>query len=64
MLDGDDLPQLRSVLWSRAVPEVTEAEAFQLYETNRAWIEPSRMTPRERAFFDELVLRFGHGLAL
>ena len=64
MLVGPDLPQLQSVLWSRRVPEVTEAEAFDLYETNRAWIEPSRMTPHERAFFEALVERFGRGAAL
>ena len=64
MIVGADLPQLQSVLWSRALPEVTEAEAFQLYETNRAWIEPSRMSAHERAFFDALVLRFGGGVAL
>lgn len=61
---GDDLPQLRFLLWSRSSDEVTEEEALALYEANRQWVEPARMTPHERRFFDELVARVGRGVFL
>ncbi len=61
---GDDLPQLRFLLWNRVTPEVTEAEAFALYESNRQWIAPAEMTERERRFFDDLVARYGGGVFL
>lgn len=59
---GDDLPQLKLLLWNRRVPEVNEAEALALYETNRAWVDRATMTDRERAFFDRLVAQYGHGI--
>lgn len=64
MLVTEDLPQLRQLLWNRASAEISEAEAFALYEQNRAWVSPSEMTEHERRFFDELVTRFGHGVFL
>ncbi len=60
----DDFPQLKFLLWGRATDEVTEAEAFALYESNRQWVDPAAMSPRERAFFDDLVARFGRGVFL
>ncbi|MFI5302853.1 MAG: hypothetical protein ACHREM_32590 [Polyangiales bacterium] len=60
----DDLPQLRFLLWSRASTEISEAEAFELYEVNRQWVEVSTMTPFERAFFDRLVREIGRGVFL
>ena len=64
MLVNEDLPQLRFLLWNRASPEVSEEEAFALYEANRQWVDPETMTPKERQFFDLLVSRFGAGLFL
>ncbi|MCS6900439.1 MAG: hypothetical protein RMJ98_12405 [Myxococcales bacterium] len=61
MLVGDDLPQLRLLLWNRISREVSEEEAFELYETNRAWIDPAAMTEGERRFFLSLVTRYGRG---
>jgi hypothetical protein len=61
---SDDLPQLRFLLWNRATPEVTEEEAFALYEANRQWVDPPTMTERERRFFEHLVARYGHGVFL
>lgn len=64
MLVGPDLPQLRQLLWSRTVPELSEEEAFTLYESNRGWVDPETMTEHERRFFDALVARFGNGVFL
>lgn len=58
------LPQLHLLLWSRAVPEVSDEEAFALYEGNRAWVTPETMTAHERRYFDALVERFGRGIFL
>ncbi|MEZ4410564.1 MAG: hypothetical protein R3A52_29395 [Polyangiales bacterium] len=60
----DDYPQLKLLLWGRASDEVTEAEALALYESNRQWVDPASMSPRERAFFDALVERYGRGVFL
>lgn len=56
--------QLRFLLWNRVSDEVTDEEAFALYESNRAWVSPDAMTPAERAYFDALVTRFGRGIFL
>lgn len=64
MTIGDDLPQLQLLLWSRATREVTEAEAFALYEANRQWVDRAAMTEREGRFFDDLVARLGRGVFL
>jgi hypothetical protein len=61
---GDDLPQLRLLLWNRTTYEVSEEEAFELYETHRVWIDPSSMTEVERRFFLSLVARYGRGIFL
>jgi hypothetical protein len=61
---GDDLPQLRFLLWNRTTPEVSEAEAFALYEANRAWVEPEAMTEHERRFFEALKDHYGRGVFL
>jgi hypothetical protein len=64
MLVGDDLPQLRWLLWGRKAYEVSEEEALALYESNRQWVDPSTMTERERRFFEALVARHGGGIYL
>jgi len=62
VLVGDDLPQLQLLLWNRATRVVSEEEALSLYEANRQWVDPSKMTEHERRVFDDLVRRFGHGV--
>ena len=64
MVVGHDLPQLRFLLWSRSSFEVTDEEAFALYEANRAWVDPPSMGPAERSYFEELVARIGAGVFL
>ena len=40
---GDDLPRLRFLLWNRGSVEVSEEEAFALYEGNRQWVDRGTM---------------------
>ncbi|MFO0649533.1 MAG: hypothetical protein U0326_25085 [Polyangiales bacterium] len=63
IVDGR-LPQLRFLLWNRATQEVTDEEAFALYESNRQWVDRASMTERERRYFDDLVQRLGGGVFL
>jgi hypothetical protein len=64
---GDDLPRLRFLLWSRVTVEVSEEEAFALYEGNRQWVDRATMGERERrlvglsAYDLEVVERVGLG---
>lgn len=62
MIVGEELEQLRLLLWNREVQEVTEEEALALYETNRQWVDRASMSERERQFFDGLVARHGRGV--
>jgi hypothetical protein len=62
MVVGEDLEQLRLLLWNRKDVEITEEEALALYEANRQWVDPASMNERERRFFDELVARYGRGV--
>lgn len=61
---GEELEQLRLLLWSRSDFEVSEEEAFALYEANRQWVDRAAMSDVERRFFDDLVARFGRGVFL
>ena len=60
----ESLPQLHQLLWNRTMPEVTEQEAFELYELHRAWVDPATTTPHERRFFEAVVARHGGGVFL
>jgi hypothetical protein len=62
MFVGEELEQLRLLLWSRRDFELTEREALALYEANRQWVDPASMSDVERHFFDYLVARYGRGV--
>jgi len=62
MIVGEELEQLRLLLWNRERPEVTEEEALALYEANRQWVDRATMNEAERRFFDDLVDRLGQGV--
>lgn len=61
---GDDLPRLRFLLWNRGSVEVSEEEAFALYEGNRQWVDRATMGERERRLFDRLVATYERGMFL
>jgi hypothetical protein len=62
MIVGEELEQLRLLLWNRENFDITEEEALALYEANRQWVDRSSMSERERRFFDDLVARHGRGV--
>ncbi|WP_437907871.1 hypothetical protein WME95_08260 [Sorangium sp. So ce327] len=62
MIVGEELEQLRLLLWNREDHAITEEEALALYEANRQWVDRASMSERERRFFDDLVARYGRGV--
>ena len=58
------LPQLLFLLWNRADREVSDEEAFALYEAHPQWVDAATMTAHERETFEALVRRFGRGVYL
>jgi hypothetical protein len=64
MTVDESLPQLLFLLWNRADREVTDEEAFALYESHPQWVQPAIMTPHERRTFEALLQRFGRGVYL
>lgn len=64
MYVDEELTQLRFLLWNRQSFEITEEEALSIYEANRQWVEPDKMSERERQFFEEIVARYGGGVFL
>ena len=62
MFVGEELEQLRLLLWSRSDFEVTEEEALALYEANRQWVDRETMSAVEQRFFDGIVERHGRGV--
>ena len=56
-----DYPQLKELAWNRADEFVPAREAFQLYERNWRFIEPSRLDEHERALIARLKSEFGGG---
>jgi transcriptional regulator with XRE-family HTH domain len=59
-------PQLKRAAWHIADPdaELTPEEAFNLYETNWRYIEPSEMLPAEAALLERLKATVGKGVML
>ena len=64
MTVNESLPQLLFLLWNRADREVTDEEAFALYESHPQWVDAATMTAHERETFEALVRRFGRGVYL
>lgn len=55
---------LAEFLWyvDREAVELTEAEAFAVYERNRNYIDMERMNNREREFFERVKKIHGGGI--
>jgi hypothetical protein len=56
-----DFPQLEDLAWNRTDEFITAKEAFQLYERNWRFIDPSALDERERALIARLKADFGNG---
>lgn len=58
-IDALKYPQLCLVLWDHVDKNVSEEEAFYAYDKNVKFLDIERMDDVERAFFNELMNRFG-----
>lgn len=58
----DDYPELALLAWNRRERTIEGSEALDLYEANWRFVDPSRMTDRERQLVDRLVREYGHGV--
>jgi hypothetical protein len=63
VVDAARYPQLALLCWNRRDALLPAREAFELYEGNRRFVDPSRMDEGERTLFDALVSRYGAGTA-
>ena len=65
MLNLNQYPQLRELAWHMAPgQQVTEVEAFELYERNWRHVDQSLLEPAERALIDRLTIEVGGGVLL
>lgn len=62
MIAIDDFPQLALLAWNRKVREITEGDAFALYESNPQWVDRALMDARELALLDRLIQEIGRGV--
>jgi hypothetical protein len=58
-VDATKYPQLCWVLWDHKDKNVSEEEAFYAYDKNFRFLDVERMNDVERAFFNELMNKFG-----
>lgn len=58
----DDFAALREIAWNRTDEFISAREAFSLYERNWRFVDPSRLSDRERGLLDRLTERFGAGV--
>jgi hypothetical protein len=58
----DDYPLLRDLLWTCRRPDILPArEAFDTYERNRRFVNPTELDDREKELIDRLQRRYGAG---
>lgn len=55
-----DYPQLKDLAWNRTDEFITAKEAFQLYERNWRFIDPSTLQEHERALIAHLKATLGN----
>jgi len=63
-VDALKYPQLCWVLWDHKDKSVSEEEAFYAYDKNFRFLDVERMDDCERAFFNELMNKFGQGVRI
>lgn len=63
-VDATIYPQLRLLLWDRNNKNLTEKEAFYIYEKNARYLERDTITTEEAKFLDMLTHKYGHGVML
>lgn len=63
-VDGTTYPQLRLLLWDRSNKNLTEKEAFYIYERNARYLERDTITTEEAKFLEMLTHKYGNGVML
>jgi len=58
----NEYPQLSALCWSRAIRNIEEPDAFQLYESGWRFIEKDRLTTSELELITRLTERYGNGV--
>ncbi|MFT5531893.1 MAG: hypothetical protein ACI802_000109 [Candidatus Paceibacteria bacterium] len=61
-LNVDDYPQLALLAWSRVLRDITEEDAFALYERNWRFVDVDALTAAERGLIDRMTDQYGKGV--
>ena len=62
MIQIEKYPQLRLIAWNRPTGEVSEQEAFAIYERNWRFIDAGSLTEEERQLIERLKADYGNGV--
>ncbi len=57
-----DYPQLSLLAWNRAGANISEAEAFALYERNWRFVDLTQITENEVVLINRLKTLYGRGI--
>ncbi|TMS80557.1 hypothetical protein [Pseudoalteromonas sp. S554] len=61
----ENYPALKQILWDYHKLEISEKDAFLYYEERVSkWFDKHELSPEETALIDDLVNRYGAGVAL
>jgi hypothetical protein len=61
-LNVDDYPQLALLAWSRVLRDISEEDAFALYERNWRFVDVDALTAAERELIDRMTEQYGKGV--
>ncbi len=61
MINIKDYPELNLISWSTHVKQITEEEAFGIYENNWRFVEVEKLTKKEASFIEHLKNKYGNG---
>lgn len=62
MIQIDKYPQLKLIAWNRPTGEVSEQEAFAIYERQWRFIDVATLTDEELQLIERLKADYGHGV--
>lgn len=64
MVKIDDYPELKLICWNIHLPELTEEEAFGIYQVNWRYVYEDKLTPKEKELIEMLCKKYGEGISL
>ncbi|MGP1678732.1 MAG: hypothetical protein ACTS6J_16445 [Burkholderiales bacterium] len=62
IVEARRFPNLKLLCWNRAVPFLTERDAFGIYERNWRFVDTKTMPDDERALIRRLAEKYGRGV--